>query len=222
MLKRHLFSQVPCSSYHGSQESNLMSISRGMGNGDVGHEPWIPCISRKEGYPVLCHSVAEPGRQTQGYKCEYSVSLGFIWLVFDSPTPHCFFGSKRWGFKTDSLVPTVQECPGMFRLTTWHGLLFCPHYAVPLILPVASLHLIYISSPCLAWRSSPMPLSACCSGAPSCMSKRFLGNGAGAPSLDVRSRKPPAPIWPSGLVCMLAALSTFRRAVSTPSSCHSG
>lgn len=154
---------------------------------------------------------------------DINVNTVSLWDSFDwSLTHHCFFGSQRWGFKTDSLVPTVQECPGMLRLTAWHCLLFCPHYAVPLILPVASLHLIYISSHCLAWRSSPMPLSACCSGAPSCMSKPFLGNGAGAPSLGVRSRKPPAPIWPSGLVCMLAALSTFRRAMSTPSSCHSG
>lgn len=91
MLKRHLFSQVHCSSYHSSQESNLMSISRGMGTCDVSHEQWIPCGSRKGGYPVLCHSVAEPGRQTQGYKCEYSVSLGLIGLAFDSPIPHCLF-----------------------------------------------------------------------------------------------------------------------------------
>lgn len=103
----------------------------------------------------------------------------------------------------------MQECSGMFRLTARHCLLFCPHYAVPLILPIASLHLISISSPYLAWRSSLMPLSACCSCAHSCMSKLFLGNGAGAPSLGVRSRKHPAPFWPSGLVRLPTALSNF-------------
>ncbi|KAH0517352.1 Tumor necrosis factor ligand superfamily member 13B [Microtus ochrogaster] len=37
----------------------------------------------------------------------------------------------------------------------------------------------------------------------------FLGNVAGASSLGVRSRKHPAPFWPSGLVRLLTALSNF-------------